>query len=217
MIERVQASDATASLLAVPPQDSFHVVDMDGGRPRSPASGRSASLPLWENGGYFVLRPDIFDDLHEGEDLVDDAFPRLARQGRLHGRPSYNGLLGADGHAQGARLLEDLHPAATAPWMLWARQPDESCRPSSGSRRSSRRSRAGRGVMLGLTFGERRRACWRSAPTPTTSRSGAAARCCGSRSAGRALPVTVRRADRHAAAAATRRAPLPSCSSRGAT
>ena len=37
-------------------------------------------LPLWVNGGYFVLRQEIFDVLGEGEDLVGDAFapPRRA-------------------------------------------------------------------------------------------------------------------------------------------
>ena len=30
-------------------------------------------LRQWENGGYFVLRPEIFDYLNEGEDLVEDA------------------------------------------------------------------------------------------------------------------------------------------------
>ena len=32
-------------------------------------------LRQWENGGYFVLRPEIFDYLNEGEDLVEDALP----------------------------------------------------------------------------------------------------------------------------------------------
>ena len=37
----------------------------------------------WENGGYFVLRPEIFDVLREGEDLVPHGFARLIPQGKL--------------------------------------------------------------------------------------------------------------------------------------
>ena len=29
-------------------------------------------MPLWENGGYFVLRPEIFDHIPENGDLVAD-------------------------------------------------------------------------------------------------------------------------------------------------
>ena len=33
-------------------------------------------LRQWENGGYFLLRPEIFDYLQEGEDLVEDVLMR---------------------------------------------------------------------------------------------------------------------------------------------
>ena len=36
------------------------------------------------NGGYFVLRPQIFDNLHEGEELVIEGFARLVAQNRLY-------------------------------------------------------------------------------------------------------------------------------------
>ncbi len=102
------------------------------GLPRSPASGRSADLPLWVNGGYFVLRQGVFDVLHPGEDLVGDAFPRLARQGRLKAI-THTGFWAPMDTLKERSLLEDLHRSGKAPWKLWARQPDESCRPSSGT------------------------------------------------------------------------------------
>ena len=75
MIERFDASDAVASLLAVPPQSSHHVVDIgDDGLITQVTPMRD--LRQWENGGYFLLRPEIFDDLNEGEDLVEDAIMR---------------------------------------------------------------------------------------------------------------------------------------------
>ena len=72
---------AALSLLSVPPQAAFHMVEED-------ESGmitgvRSvAELDVRENGGYFFLTQEVFDHLGEGEDLVTDALPRLAARGR---------------------------------------------------------------------------------------------------------------------------------------
>ncbi len=35
------------------------------------------------NGGYFVMRPTIFDYIHEGEELVEQPFERLIQERRL--------------------------------------------------------------------------------------------------------------------------------------
>jgi glucose-1-phosphate cytidylyltransferase len=117
------ASDATASLLAVPPQESFHVVDMDDD---CTVTGIKSvgSLPLWENGGYFVLRQGVFDVMERGEDLVGDAFPRLVRQGRLKA-VRHTGFWAPMDTLKERSLLEDLHRSGKAPWKLWARTPDE--------------------------------------------------------------------------------------------
>ena len=72
MIERFGASNAVASLLAVPPQSSHHVVDIGEDGIITQVTPMQ-DLRQWENGGYFLLRPQIFDHLHEGEDLVEDA------------------------------------------------------------------------------------------------------------------------------------------------
>src|SRR6201996_8048951 len=68
MIARFTATDAVVSLLAVPPTSSHHVVDIaENGLITQVTPLRD--LRAWENGGYFVLRQEIFDHLHEGEDL----------------------------------------------------------------------------------------------------------------------------------------------------
>ena len=122
MISRFEASDAVASLLAVPPQSSHHVVDIgDDGLITQVTPMRD--LRQWENGGYFVLRPEIFDYLNEGEDLVEDAIMRrLVPQRRVLAYP-VQGLLVAGRHREGARPargdvpprqlpLDDLGPGA---------------------------------------------------------------------------------------------------------
>src|SRR6478736_1834487 len=52
IIEDFAASDATASLLAVPPQASFHIVEV-GQRDQVTDVKSVTDLPLWVNGGYF--------------------------------------------------------------------------------------------------------------------------------------------------------------------
>src|SRR5664279_1813725 len=82
MVHRFVQSDAVASLLAIRPQSSFHVVESDDeGRVSDIHS--VATMNLRENGGYFVLRREIFDELEEGEDLVGDALLRLARKKKV--------------------------------------------------------------------------------------------------------------------------------------
>jgi glucose-1-phosphate cytidylyltransferase len=114
------ASDATASLLAVPPQASFHVVDVaDGDRVSQihPAS----DLSVWVNGGYFVLRQGVFDVLGPGEDLVTDAFGRLADQGKL-AAVRYEGFWAPMDTLKERSALEEMHRHGSPPWQVWAPQ-----------------------------------------------------------------------------------------------
>ena len=110
MIQRFEASSAVASLLAVPPQSSHHVVDIgDDGLITQVTPMRD--LRQWENGGYFVLRPEIFDALDEGEDLVEDAIMRrLVPQAEGACLP-VQGILVARGYGEGTRAAgRDVSP-----------------------------------------------------------------------------------------------------------
>ena len=82
IIEKFHESGAAASMMIVPPQSSFHCVEVsETGEVKdiTPVS----ELPIWENGGYFVLSQEIFDLLPPGGDLVADVCGTLA--GRGHG------------------------------------------------------------------------------------------------------------------------------------
>ena len=118
MIERFEASDAVASLLAVPPQSSHHVVDIgDDGLITQVTPMRD--LRQWENGGYFLLRPEIFDCLDEGEDLVEDALMRrLVPQRRVLAYPYKGYWSPADTVKERARL-EEMYQQGNCPWMIW--------------------------------------------------------------------------------------------------
>jgi glucose-1-phosphate cytidylyltransferase len=86
MVEKFRRLDAVGALLAVPPQSAFHCVDV-GGDDRVAGITTLQEMPLWENGGSFVLRPEIFDHLPPGGDLIADACAPLAKEGRLLAHP----------------------------------------------------------------------------------------------------------------------------------
>jgi glucose-1-phosphate cytidylyltransferase len=117
MVERFTASDAVASLLAIPPQSSHHAVDIsDDGVITRVTPMRD--LRHWENGGYFLLRPDIFDELNEDEDLVEDALVRLVRQRRVIAYP-YKGYWSPADTVKERAYLDERYQRADCPWMIW--------------------------------------------------------------------------------------------------
>ncbi len=119
VIDRFRASDAVASLTAVPPQSTFHVVQLnDEGKVLElhPVS----RFPLWENGGFFVFRQEVFDALQPGEDLVDGALVRLADQGRLIAYRHDGFWVPADTLKERAQL-EQLYQSGERPWAVWER------------------------------------------------------------------------------------------------
>ena len=68
----------------------------------------------WENGGYFVMRPEIFDALREGEDMVPHALNRLYREGQLLAQ-RYDGFWRAVDTFKDRAELEDMYQRGAAP------------------------------------------------------------------------------------------------------
>ncbi len=117
MIARFEASRAVVSLLAVPPQSSHHVVDIgEDGLITQVTPVRD--LRQWENGGYFVLCPEIFDYLNEGEDLVEDALGRLIPQQRVLAY-AYKGYWSPADTVKERAQLEEMYYRGQCPWMVW--------------------------------------------------------------------------------------------------
>jgi glucose-1-phosphate cytidylyltransferase len=116
LIDAFKASDAVASMLAVPPVSTHHVVEIaEDGQVTGVREVRA--LMQWENGGYFVLRPGIFDALREGEDMVPHAFSRLVPGKLLAHR--YTGFWRAADTFKDRAELEEMFHKGQCPWMLW--------------------------------------------------------------------------------------------------
>ncbi|WP_040796041.1 glucose-1-phosphate cytidylyltransferase [Nocardia higoensis] len=119
MIEKFRASGAAASMMIVPPQSSFHCVDvLPSGEIKNITP--VAQLPIWENGGFFVLTQEIFDHLPENGDLVEDACGALAAQGRLFGYQHFGFWKPADTFKERAEL-DAGYVRGERPWMVWER------------------------------------------------------------------------------------------------
>jgi glucose-1-phosphate cytidylyltransferase len=109
--------DAVGQLLAVPPQAAFHVVEV-GEDQRVEAITALKDMRLQENGGYLVLRQEVFDYLPENGDLVADACAVLAKEGRLGAYP-YHGFWHPADTVKERVALEAMYQAGRTPWMPW--------------------------------------------------------------------------------------------------
>ncbi|MHA6623371.1 sugar phosphate nucleotidyltransferase [Pseudonocardia sp. DLS-67] len=117
MVDRFRHSDAVGALLAVPPQSAFHCVDV-GEDDRVAGITTLQEMPLWENGGYFVLRPEVFDHLPRNGDLIMDACRPLAEEGRLMAY-RHRGFWQPADTVKERHALEAAYGAGNRPWMLW--------------------------------------------------------------------------------------------------
>ncbi|HEY0699143.1 MAG TPA: glucose-1-phosphate cytidylyltransferase [Micromonospora sp.] len=117
MVDRFRASDSVASLLAVPVQSTHHVIDISDDE-RVTRVRPIRELMQWENGGYFILRPEIFSALRTGEDLVPHAFERLLPTGGLLAQ-RHSGFWRAADTFKDRAELEELYHSGRCPWMLW--------------------------------------------------------------------------------------------------
>ena len=120
LIADLLSSDAVASFLSVPPRQSFHVVRSNEDNRVSEITEIAESGVLI-NGGFFVLRREIFDYLHEGEDLVSEPFGRLILRGKLT-TLNYRGFWGCMDTFKDQQRLEELYLRGEAPWTVWRRE-----------------------------------------------------------------------------------------------
>jgi glucose-1-phosphate cytidylyltransferase len=116
-IERFQGSNAVATFLAVKPPLTYHTVEAD------PDGTVKQFLPIssadvWINGGYFVLRREIFDHMNPGEDLVLEPFQRLLKEQRLLAH-RYSGFWAPMDTFKDKQRLEDLFATGRTPWGVW--------------------------------------------------------------------------------------------------
>jgi glucose-1-phosphate cytidylyltransferase len=132
MIGDAQRKGVSASFLAVRPNYTFHTIDFDGEGMVSGVRNVTAS-DIWVNGGYFVLRSDIFDYLHKGEELVVEAFGRLIDRGGLAGW-QHEGFWAPMDTLKEQQELEAMVEGGGGPWRVWANGEHEPAPPPPSDR-----------------------------------------------------------------------------------
>jgi glucose-1-phosphate cytidylyltransferase len=112
--------DAVGSLLLVrPAHQSFHFARV-GGDDHVSQITPIRETDLWINGGFFILRREIFDYMEHGDELVEEPFNRLTEQKRLVGY-RHPGFWCCMDTFKDKKLLDDMYNRGDRPWEVWQR------------------------------------------------------------------------------------------------
>ena len=116
-IETFQRSDCIGQMLSVPAPHAFHIVesDDDGLARRLVYVGESK---VRINGGFFVFRPEVFDYIRPGEELVIEPFKRLIEKSKLRAHP-YDGFWASMDTFKDKQRFEDMLARGQTPWQVW--------------------------------------------------------------------------------------------------
>ena len=118
-IDFCRERSAVACFVGVAPTSSFHLVRSDQGCVKSICHIRDTGMRI--NGGFFVLRREIFDYMRPGEDLVDEPFQRLAAAGKLV-TYEHDGFWACMDTFKERQLLEDIYTRGQPPWEVWRKE-----------------------------------------------------------------------------------------------
>jgi glucose-1-phosphate cytidylyltransferase len=114
-----QRQDKVGAFLAVRPSHSFHVITL--GRDGTVHDIQDATASdLWINGGFFVFKRRIFEYMKDGEELVNEPFQRLIRDGELVSY-RHTGFWAAMDTFKDKQRFDDMYARADTPWQVWKR------------------------------------------------------------------------------------------------
>ena len=72
----------------------------------------------WVNGGFFVLKNEVFDYIQEGEELVGAPFRRLIKKNKLYAT-KYEGFWAAMDTLKDKKRLDGMFDNGILPWKVW--------------------------------------------------------------------------------------------------
>jgi glucose-1-phosphate cytidylyltransferase len=120
LIEQFRRRGKVGAFLSVPPVVPGHFISSrQNGLVDSITSPKDSEL--WVNGGYFIFRPELFDHIQDGDELVVEPFERLIAAGQLMTFP-YEGFWAPMDTLRDRQRLESLFERGRAPWAVWADQ-----------------------------------------------------------------------------------------------
>jgi len=118
-VENFRTSQCAASFVSVQPSQTFHVVQT------GPGSTVTAIQPvsqtdMWINGGFFALRPSVFDYMEEGEDLLGGPFQRLMDHDQLI-TYRHRGFWACMDTFREKQAFDEMFDRGDTPWAVWQR------------------------------------------------------------------------------------------------
>ena len=75
---------------------------------------------VYINGGFFVFRPEVFDYIEDGEELVEQPFGRLINEGLLR-TYRHEGFWRPMDTFKDKITYDRMASAGNCPWMVWRR------------------------------------------------------------------------------------------------
>ncbi|WP_291846048.1 sugar phosphate nucleotidyltransferase [Bradyrhizobium sp.] len=119
MIDTLKKSKKTMSFVAVKPSSSFHAVQYD-------AAGKlvgikpADQLGLYINGGYWIMRQEVFDYIRPGEEMVEEPMRRLIAANQL-APYRYDGFWACMDTFKEKMMLDDMVNSGKAKWQVWTK------------------------------------------------------------------------------------------------
>lgn len=121
LVESHKKSKCLATLTAVQPQGRFGVLDINSSnavcnfqeKPKNDATA-------WINAGFFVLEPEVFKYIDDGDDVIFERAPlmNLAKDGQLQAY-KHNGYWHPMDMLKDKIDLNNLWDSGLAPWKVW--------------------------------------------------------------------------------------------------
>lgn len=117
-----RGQNVVASFAAVSNSQSFHAV-RQGPNGLVTHIGPVAGQELLINGGFFILRREIFDYINEGDELVEEPFHRLIAARKL-GAFRWDGFWRCMDTFKDKISLDRMEARRDCPWMVWRQETD---------------------------------------------------------------------------------------------
>lgn len=118
LIDDFSRTNAYASFLSVQPRTSSldTVVMEQNGSVKAIRCMKDSNV--WVNGGYFVLRSEVFRYLKHGEELVYEPMQRMIAEDKVRSL-RYEGFWQCMDTFKDKQILDNLEASGNAPWCVW--------------------------------------------------------------------------------------------------
>jgi len=116
MLDRFKKSNAIGAFVAVKPSNSLSKIELDSDGTVTAIDYLSNTVHI--NGGFFVFRPEIFEYIKPGEELVESPFQRLIAEKKLMAY-QYDGFWCAMDTFKDKKKFDEMFERGDRPWEIW--------------------------------------------------------------------------------------------------